>query len=212
MKRIGRYLLNAALALSLIVCVAVAGLWVRSYMVSDHATWNRERYRDFFSVSETYTFHSVRGDLGVEYEMSRIGSYYTLPRDPWPAKSTSSVEWDLGEPRNPTELRWVMGGVSPGRFGVGWKRRVWKLYKNDVREQAVVLAPYRVVLAGCGGFPGMWGVIKLARLVRARRRERRGLCTQCGYDLRTTPDRCPECGEVRKGCSERSGSRIVSGT
>jgi hypothetical protein len=39
------------------------------------------------------------------------------------------------------------------------------------------------------------------RALAQRRYRRRGRCTQCGYDLRGSPERCPECGFERQDSS-----------
>ena len=43
----------------------------------------------------------------------------------------------------------------------------------------------------------LYPTIFYSRKFRFARRKKRGLCIHCGYDLRASPDRCPECGVAR---------------
>jgi len=57
--------------------------------------------------------------------------------------------------------------------------------------------PYWLLFLVTAVAPGIW----LTKRLR-RKRTLPGLCPKCQYDLRATPDRCPECGTVvAKGSS-----------
>lgn len=55
------------------------------------------------------------------------------------------------------------------------------------------------VFGGSAVPPLLWLTDYLRRSYGRRRRLKAGLCLSCGYDLRASPDRCSECGEVPVG-------------
>jgi hypothetical protein len=69
-----------------------------------------------------------------------------------------------------------------------WHRRL------DVPIGSVPHAP---LVAATAAAPLLWAGGRLRQFTRNRRRARRkclGLCLACGYDLRHSPGKCPECG------------------
>jgi hypothetical protein len=73
--------------------------------------------------------------------------------------------------------------------GVGF--RYLQMTSDGMRRYNLVV-PFWLLALLCTLFPFLW----LLHQSQSRRRRRHGLCASCGYDLRATPNECPECGAI----------------
>lgn len=95
-----------------------------------------------------------------------------------------------------TVLFWVRSSVRPIVFFVAhWEGQVFGgqirfLYDGTVQEGENSIPLWLVVLL-TGVVPGIWCWRR-----GAANRQDGNFCGDCGYDLRATPERCPECGAV----------------
>src|SRR5690242_1848624 len=108
---------------------------------------------------------------------------------------------------------YLTGWGDPGRGKVHWTfgsvdGRVQLVYDNGLRG-ATPLGDWSLAGIECAKFNSGWNVwiswwlptvlLFIAPMIwiwRAWRKRRHidGVCPRCGYDLRATPERCPECG------------------
>lgn len=77
----------------------------------------------------------------------------------------------------------------------------WMEWKNYTAARPPVpflwiAVPFWMIAIVFGSLPTIYGWIMIMRNWRNHRRRRAGSCHVCGYDLRGSADRCPECGEA----------------
>jgi hypothetical protein len=165
-------------AISMLVFVVLAVRW---FIPSPESSWSYQWGNPVnatgYWISLSQGGLSVGNSRGVRPVMNGI------------IRAGNHVGWDvLGIHRH----RWdtiaakMDGTPRPGTFGTSaefWIDIKWFLLL------AVIL-------------PLKWFV----RYLRTDRSVPRGICAKCGYDLRATPDRCPECGT----CPPRQRGRYAA--
>jgi hypothetical protein len=92
--------------------------------------------------------------------------------------------------------------VSVGKSGFALGFGYWALDTIPIRMRMYAIPHWSVALV-CALLPAF----RAASLLRSPKRQSKGLCPECGYDLRATPDRCPECGTAAAADSSSSGPR-----
>ena len=174
-----RRLFTLASAASLVLCVAVCALWARSFWAGDWVEWRKPTTAGF-----------IGADRGTARAILHVGNLPGSPNDSFDLRFRS---YALGNPVDP--LKYLPTAPKASRFvwygaGVAW------LHYPPVRRSKGILAvlPLWLPALASAVLPSAW----LASWWRQRRRTRRAdgamSCAACGYDLRASPGRCPECG------------------
>jgi hypothetical protein len=212
-RRIRRHILNTLTILSLALCVTTVALWTRSYRRDDGYHYLRDVVWDEGCTHWQFDAGSRYGELFLSYQRARTSFENhtlaqvaaTLARGGPATAIEVIVERKAfsnslaGHEREP----WVDPADSVPHNGLshtsdGW---AWRLGGFIIERHAHAQATYWRS-SRSAVFPHWSAVAALALLplLRARaalrqwRRRARGLCPACGYDLKATPQRCPECG------------------
>ena len=197
MTPVKRRLFTIFSALSLLLLVAVILLWVRSHFVSEHiarADLSKEAWVARSSGGAIYFDHRSYwwyqggwswGRRRIAFGDSGVDFHYMPPNRGvrflgFGAFSGTVYTW-------PSHLYPTVPAPTP----INDPNRIDPRWWRD-RYRTISLPHWALVLV-LGILPFRW----YRRAFRERKRARAHLCSRCGYDLRATPERCPECGTVR---------------
>jgi hypothetical protein len=173
-----RRLFNLPVAVSLLLCVVTVALWVGSYVRCAylhsrfcHGHFDGDRqWRGYFLAS-------CRGQLAFELEEIGYPTHpASAPTERWSAEDAVGL-------RTPT----LRGLPFPTTLGFRYAHEYTVAPSGTLRDIRVAI-PFWFLLLGSLLYP----LFKLLSLLR--KRQQFGVCPTCGYDLRATPERCPECG------------------
>ena len=168
-------------------CVAMLFAWGRSTSAYDAAGVNVARFGDGV---ETDTL------IAIESNRSSVGVLVNIERDP--ATHPPDERFNYGAMHGPPQTNDELSRLAG--FGYEWRTTTGHSSTTAFR----MMVPYWAL-----AFVSAW----LARRawLRARREQaalRDGLCSSCGYDLRASDTRCPECGNaVRRTNSAKTATR-----
>lgn len=200
---------TVVLSLNICAFVVVLLMWWRSESTFD--AYYRIRY--FRHVSpQWYFLQGVESDDGWLMFAQSNSTCLTVADTAHGVKS----EWDdLGMERTDTSTHnvelvtaWRVKRVIYYQFNnhSTWNRLgfydSWELGYRDPSWMRRAVLPYWSVVLPMAAWPtatAIGVIFRRGRRSLARRRYRQGHCPACGYDLRATPDCCPECGAAPDG-------------
>ena len=218
-RRLLRYAFTGLSALSLALCVAAAVLWVRSRWACDLVRREAVRVADDRVVESEVALDSCGRGVGLTVSWAAVERAEWVKWFPWPGEPGAPSRRPVGWERIGSEdevARWLApvtnplrrAGALPLGFAFGREEVIarldeesWNVYAPQFRFTCwTLLVPYWALVVSTALLPLARTAAALRRAQR-RRRSRRNLCLCCGYDLRATPGRCPECGTAPAGAT-----------
>ncbi len=121
------------------------------------------------------------------------GGYYSSTWEMWTASRSGCIQVGITCGNQPGEFRTGWWGATQPARRFEFERfyfvsdastlgMTWRFWGAGIPHWSLALSAAVLPIVGC------------ARLYRRHTRGAVLRCERCGYDLRATPDRCPECG------------------